>query len=121
LQSIDIRHLGGALARNVEHGGAQSKIDANYLIFAKGVTPTPEQRDAVRTHARALKDSVAIWNAGYDYYNFVETPAEAEVVLPRVSFERLRRVKAAYDPDEAIISAHPVRPRPPHPTGETRA
>jgi hypothetical protein len=110
LQSIDIRHLGGALARNADRGGAQSKIDANYLIFAKGVAPTPEQRDAVRTHARALKDSLTMWHAGYDYYNFVETPAEAEVVLPRVSFERLQRVKAAYDPYEAIISAHPVRP-----------
>jgi hypothetical protein len=121
LQSIDIRHLGGALGRNADHGGAQSKIDANYLIFAKGVTPTPAQRDAVRMHARALKDSVTMWHAGYDYYNFVETPAEAEVLLPRVSFERLQRVKAAYDPDEVIISAHPVRPRPPHPAGETRA
>jgi FAD/FMN-containing dehydrogenase len=121
LQSIDIRHLGGALARSADHGGAQPKVDANYLIFAKGVTPTPEQRDAVRTHARALKDAVTLWHAGYDYYNFVETSAEAEVVLPRVSFERLQTIKAAYDPDEAIISAHPVRPRPPHPAGETRA
>jgi FAD/FMN-containing dehydrogenase len=110
LQSIDIRHLGGALARNADRGGAQPKIDANYLIFAKGATPTPEQRDAVRTHVRALKNSVTMWHAGYDYYNFVATPAEAEVVLPRVSFERLQRVKAAYDPHEAIISAHPVRP-----------
>ena len=121
LQSIDIRHLGGALARHADRGGAQPKIDANYLIFAKGVTPTPQQRDAVRTHVRALKNSIVTWHAGYDYYNFVETPAEAEVVLPRVSFERLQRVKAAHDPDETIISAHPVRPHPPHPAGETRA
>jgi hypothetical protein len=31
-------------------------------------------------------------------------------VIPHASFERLQAVKAAYDPDGTIISAHPVRP-----------
>jgi hypothetical protein len=59
---------------------------------------------------RALKDALAPWHAGYDYYNFVETPAEAEVVLPPASYDRLQSIKATYDPDQTIISAHPVRP-----------
>jgi hypothetical protein len=59
---------------------------------------------------RALKGALAPWHAGYDYYNFVETPAEAEVVLPSASYERLQRIKASYDSDQTIISAHPVRP-----------
>ena len=45
-----------------------------------------------------------------DYYNFAETPAEANAVLPRDAYRRLREIKAHYDPDEAVISAHPVRP-----------
>jgi hypothetical protein len=109
LQTIEIRHLGGALARDADHGGAQPMIDAKYAMFAGGVTLTLEQGDAVRAHVRALKESLTMWHAGYDYYNFVETPVEAEVLLPHDSFERLQRVKAAYDPDEVIISAHPVR------------
>ena len=59
---------------------------------------------------RALKEALAPWHVGYDYYNFVETPAEAGVVLPSASYERLQRIKASYDPDQTIISAHPVRP-----------
>jgi FAD binding domain len=110
LQTIEIRHLGGALGRDADRGGPQTRVDAKYLIFAGGVTPTPEQGDAVRTHLRALKDALSPWRAGYDYYNFVETPAEAEVVLPPVSYQRLREIKATYDPDQAIISVHPVRP-----------
>jgi FAD/FMN-containing dehydrogenase len=110
LQSVEIRHLGGALAREALGSGAQPKIDAQYVLFAVGIAPTPELAEAARTDARALKDALAPWHAGYDYYNFVETPAEAEVVLPPESYERLRRIKAAYDPDQAIISAHPVRP-----------
>jgi hypothetical protein len=31
-------------------------------------------------------------------------------VLPHASCQRLREIKPAYDPDQAIISAHPVRP-----------
>jgi hypothetical protein len=37
-------------------------------------------------------------------------PAEATAVLPRDAYRRLREIKARYDPDQAIISAHPVRP-----------
>ena len=41
LLSIEIRHLGGALARQAPGGGALAKIDANYALFATGVTPHP--------------------------------------------------------------------------------
>jgi len=108
LASVELRHLGGALARTARGGGAQPKIDAKYVMFAGGFTPTPELGDAVREHSRALKDALARWHAGYDYYNFEETAAEAHVVLPPASYRRLQEIKAAYDPDQTIISAHPV-------------
>ena len=110
LASIEVRHLGGALARPAPGGGAQPAIDARYLIFAGGFTPTPEAGDAVRAHARAVKDALTPWRAGYDYYNFTETPGDAGTVLPCASYHRLQQIKAAYDPGQAIISAHPVTP-----------
>jgi hypothetical protein len=110
LGHVEIRHLGGALGREAPGAGAQPKIDAQYAIFAAAVTPTPELGAEARAQAQALKAALAPWHAGYDYYNFVETPAEAELVLPPASYQRLREIKAAYDPDRAIISAHPVRP-----------
>jgi FAD/FMN-containing dehydrogenase len=110
LQSVEIRHLGGALARESPSPGAQPKIDAKYVIWGGGIAATPEVNDAIRAHVRALKDALTPWHAGYDYYNFVETPAEAEVVLPADSYRRLQRIKATYDPDQTIISAHPIRP-----------
>ena len=33
-----------------------------------------------------------------------------EVVLPHAPYQRPREIKAAYDPDQAVISARPVRP-----------
>jgi FAD/FMN-containing dehydrogenase len=110
LASVEIRHLGGALARPAPDGGAQPSIDAKYLMFAGGVTPTPELASAVLEHTQAVKDALAAWHAGYDYYNFEETPAGASAVLPPASYRRLQKIKASYDPDDVIVSTHPVWP-----------
>ena len=112
LATVEIRHLGGELARATSGGGAQPSINAKYAMFAAGFAPTPELGDAVRADARAVKDALTPWNAGYDYYNFAETPAGARALLPRDSYNRLQKVKAAYDPDRAIITSHPVWPAP---------
>jgi FAD/FMN-containing dehydrogenase len=110
LLSIELRHLGGALAREVRGDGAQPRIDADYLMYVAGVAPTPGMGATVRRHAQAVKDALTKWRADYDYYNFLETPAEADAALPRASARRLGEIKALYDPDQAIVSAHPVRP-----------
>jgi FAD/FMN-containing dehydrogenase len=110
LAGVEVRHLGGALARPAPGGGAQPKIDARYLVFAGGFTPTPELAAVVRAQARAVKDALTPRHSGYDYYNFAETPAGAHTVLPPASYRRLQQIKARYDPGQAIISAHPVWP-----------
>jgi hypothetical protein len=66
--------------------------------------------DAVRAHAQTVKSALSQWRASYDYYNFLETPADADAVLPHASTERLREIKAIYDPDQTIVSTHPPRP-----------
>jgi FAD/FMN-containing dehydrogenase len=107
LNSVEVRHLGGALARPVP-GGAQPSIDAGYLLYAVGATPTPDSAGPVRAHVRAVMDALAPWRAGYGPYNFDETPTGAAAVLPPASFRRLQQIKDAYDPDRVIISSHPV-------------
>jgi FAD/FMN-containing dehydrogenase len=110
LASVEVRHLGGALARPAAGGGAQPSIDANYLLGAAGATPTADLAAAVRAQVQAVKDALAPWRASHGYYNSEETPAPAGAVLTPASYRRLQTIKAAYDPDQAIISAHPVWP-----------
>ena len=110
LTSVEVGHQGGVLARPAPGGGAQPSIDANYLLVAVGAAPTPDLAAAVRAQAHAVKDALGPWHAGYDYYNFAETPAPASAVLPAASYRRLQEIKAAYDPGQAVISAHPVQP-----------
>jgi hypothetical protein len=111
--SVEVRHLGGALARPAPGGGAQPSIDASYVLAAVGATPTPDLTGPVRAHVQAVKDALAPWHASYDYYDFEETPTTAASVLPPASFRRLQEIQAAYDPDQVIISAHPAWPKRP--------
>jgi hypothetical protein len=59
LSSVEVRHLGGALARPAAGGGAQPSIDANYLVFAAGAAPTPGLAAAIRAQAQAVKEALA--------------------------------------------------------------
>ena len=109
LLMVEIRHLGGAAARPAADGGALANIDAGFMMYANGFTPTQELAEAVRADARAVKDALTPWRAAYDYYNLVETPADAGTVLPDTAYHRLQEIKAAWDPGQVIVSAHPVQ------------
>ena len=117
LASVEVRHLGGALARDAPGGGAQPSIDANYLMFAGGLAPTPELAATVRAHVRAVKDALAAWHAGYDYYNFAETPAEAGRRAPaRLLSAACRRSRPPTTPIRR--SSPPIPSGPPAPGRE---
>ena len=90
--------------------GPQTKVDAKFMIFGVGLTPTEEIADAVRSHTRVMLETLAPWRAEFDYYNLREATAGAGELLPAESHRRLREIKARYDADEVIVSAHPVRP-----------
>jgi hypothetical protein len=109
LLSVELRHLGGALAEG-SPGAAQGRVEAKYAMFGVGMAATPEMAEAVGSHLRMIKSTLEPWSADYDYFNFVESQASASEVLPSDSYRRLREVKAKYDPTEMIVSVHPVRP-----------
>jgi hypothetical protein len=109
LMSVELRHLGGALAR-ATGGGPQPTVAGNCAVFAVGIAATPEMGEAVGAHVRLLKETLNPWRAEYDLYNFLDSPADGDAVLPPDSYSRLRQIKAQYDPGESIVSPHPIRP-----------
>jgi hypothetical protein len=109
LLSVELRQLGGALAEG-SPDAAQGRIEAKFGMFAVGMAITPEMGEAVSSHVRVIKETLAPWRADFNYYNFVESNAGADEVLPADSYRRMREIKAKYDPREMIVSAHPVRP-----------
>ncbi|MDN3494879.1 FAD-binding oxidoreductase [Planococcus sp. APC 4015] len=107
LLSIEMRHLGGELAPGRGEGGALDALDAEALVFAVGTTPTPEARAAVTAAAGRMIGAVERWGSPREFANFVEQPRDAEKLYGQ-SLDRLRRIKAAYDPTDLIRSNHPV-------------
>jgi FAD/FMN-containing dehydrogenase len=108
LLSVELRHLGGAVARARPEHGAVAAFEAPYLMFAVGLTPTPEEHEAVQRSIRALREALRPWEAEHTYMNFAETRREARSLFTETAHARLRRIKAKVDPDNLIRSAHPV-------------
>ncbi len=115
--SVEVRHLGGALARPVPGGGAQPSIDASYLLYAAGPVHTP---GPPRAHLQAVKDALAPGTPATTTTTSKRPRPPAAAVLPPASYRRLQEIKAADDPDQAIISAHPVWPTRPRPDAPRR-
>ena len=112
LLSVELRHLGGELLRPRPGNGALSSIDAQYAMFAAGMVPAPELEAPVRAQVQAVKDAIAPWSARHMYLNFAETPREAATFWTEQAYHRLRRIKAAVDPENVIRANHPIPPAP---------
>ena len=111
LLSVELRHLGGAFGRPRPGNGALSSIEAQYAMFAVGMTPVPELKAPVRAQVDAVKDALAPWAARQMYLNFAETPPQsASTFWTEQAYRRLRRIKAAVDPGNLIRANHPVPP-----------
>lgn len=106
LLAFDLRHLGGMLEPGRMAGGAVSSLDAQFAAHVVGVTPTPESADLVVRAATVVLGALQPWANG-SYLNFAERPTDPHAIFGP-SLERLRAIKAAYDPHDTIRSNHPV-------------
>jgi hypothetical protein len=110
LLSVELRHLGGEFGRPRPDNGALASIEAQYAMFAVGMTPVPELEAPVRAQVDAVKDALAPWAARQMYLNFAETQQPAAPLWTEQAYQRLRRIKAAVDPANLIRANHPVPP-----------
>ena len=109
LLSVELRHLGGALAPGRTDGGVVSGFDAEFAFFAVGITPVPEAVTAVERAVVATQYAIAPWVRGC-YANFAEVSKDGDTLWGAAAHQRLREVKAAYDAEDLFRSNHPVVP-----------
>ena len=108
LLSVEIRHLGGAVARPRPEHGAVSHFEAPFLLYAVGIAPTPEAKEIVEGVTAVLRDALAPWEADHTYLNFAETRRGGASLFGGDAYARLQRVKAEVDPQDVIRSNHPL-------------
>jgi FAD/FMN-containing dehydrogenase len=109
LAIVEIRHLGGALGRVPDGAGALGRLDGEYVLFAFGVPMGPDDGPAIRAALDRVLAAVEP-SAGGSYFNFADTPIDSSTAFPAETWQRLRAIKTAVDPDNTIRANHPIDP-----------
>jgi FAD/FMN-containing dehydrogenase len=107
LLSVEVRQLGGALARRAEGDGA-AFLDRDFALFAVGMAPMPEIAATTRRDVARVLAAVDPWDSGRDYLNFREDESTGTRLFSGETHQRLRAIKAAVDPANVIRSNHEV-------------
>jgi FAD/FMN-containing dehydrogenase len=108
LLSLELRLLGGEIARPSEHHGARGTLPGRYIVFMVGMVVSPEAKAAIVAHADRIVAALAGLHSGSGYLNFSEKPVDTAGLFDAESYDRLRAIKAAYDPEDVFRSNHPV-------------
>lgn len=95
---VQIRHLGGALARPSD--SPQGPLTAPYLMYAFGSPSSPEQADAIAQKQSRLAQALPV--TGRKPLTFLNPAEDLSAALPSASRRRLREIKAARDPQQLI-------------------
>jgi FAD/FMN-containing dehydrogenase len=108
LLSIELRQLGGALAKAAPDAGALATVNQAFITFAVGMVMDAEMGAAVARYVEAVALALSPWDAGVKYANFVEVPTDTRMFYPPETYERLQQVKARYDPDDVFRANHAI-------------
>lgn len=112
LPLVQIRQLGGALGRQAPGAGARATLPGSYSVLALGVVADEPDEVAVRTYLSRLEVALQPYKVG-EYANFVEQPGDASRFFAPATWDRLRSVKTAHDPEDLFLGNHhiPALPR----------
>jgi hypothetical protein len=109
LAMVELRQTGGALGRSAPEHGALDQLPGSYLAFAGGMVMGPESAAELGGALEGWRAALAPYRAG-EYLNFVERPTDVAAAFGEQRYDRLSRVKAAWDADDVFRANHPIRP-----------
>jgi hypothetical protein len=79
---VELRHLGGALARPTPDAGALATLEGSFALLAGGIATSPDATASIRANLRSLFNSLRKWDTGRGYANFAENlPTDTPAAL----------------------------------------
>lgn len=100
---LEIRQLGGALARTPEGLNPMGSGDAKFIMNGIGATFTPEMAEGVKAHIARVVEATREYQTGDTYVNFMELGGASEdrvrAAYPPEDWDRLVALKDRYDPE----------------------
>ena len=106
----ELRHWGGAIAREPEGAGVLGSIADPYSLFIVGMAPEPAVEQAGRAHAARICEALAPWASDRRFVNFTEAVVDPSVPYGTDALERLGEIRRSVDPDGLFQAAHRVTP-----------
>ena len=110
LLSVELRHLGAELGYARPGNGALPALAASHLLVTTGMVPDQQAANAYRARVEALRSAVWRWAARRDYLNFTGASQDPALFWSPRAYHRLRRIKAAVDPENVIRANHTIPP-----------
>lgn len=108
LLALELRHLGGALAR--PGSGALAAVPGAYALFAVGIPMDPALAAAIEAHLSLVTSAMAPFGSGRQYLNFAERRADPARFYGEGVLARLQRIKAEVDSLDLFRSNHEIAP-----------
>jgi len=110
LANVELRSLGGALARRAPGAGARATLNGDYVMFAVGgVFGGPEAEAEVLRQARGVSDALAPWDSGTRYLNFEEGEVDARVFFDADTWRLLHALRTHWDPNGLFLANHEIK------------
>lgn len=109
LPLVQLRDMGGALGQAQPGAGARATLDGDVAMFAVGMAIDDDVAADSTARLAAVEGALAGNEVGH-YWNFREETVDAASFFDAETWERLRRVRARYDPGELMLSNHRIPP-----------
>ncbi|GAB3602678.1 BBE domain-containing protein [Microbacterium aureliae] len=103
----ELRHVGGAASRRPADAGAIGAVDADYLVVGIAMVPGAEFAVSALAAVRGVIAAMSPWHAPALALTFVDGGVERTTAFGDAG-ERLRALKAEWDPSGMFAAGHPV-------------
>ena len=101
---LELRLLGGALARAPHGHGALAKLDGAFAVFAGGAAVDAAARAAIAERLETVRERLAPWTAPQALLN--SSGGDPARAFDAATWERLGAVRDAFDPDRRLVAAY---------------
>jgi hypothetical protein len=111
---LELRRLGGALARTADHLSTMGVGDSKFIMNGVGPAFTPEMAEGVVAYLSRVASATRSFQTGDTYVNFMEldgaSPERVKAAYAPEDYERLVALKDSYDPNNIFRFNRNIQP-----------
>ena len=108
LAMLEMRCLGGALARSNPEHGALDRLEGDFLLFTLGISGVTGTRASIDAAIDDVLAAMAPFESGRSALNFVDRPVSGQAEFTPAAYQRLQRLRALVDPAGTLRANHPI-------------